>query len=188
MLPGPDGRREREGSLHREQRDSCQSSAASTPCAARRSLALDRIAPSLLSLPMSMSKGRRKSFLMNDVSEGEEEEDSKDEDDDENPRRRAVRRNAPLYLPRIVIPGNRQGSLSGDGEARGSLEGLSGLLLPHSGHNHRRESFLYSCRSDAPDGEGGGGGGGTASTNSVSRNSSIASEAGASEESESEGG
>ena len=29
-------------------RDSCQSSAASTPCAARRSLALDRIAPSLL--------------------------------------------------------------------------------------------------------------------------------------------
>ena len=66
------------------------------------------------SLPMSMSKGRRKSFLMNDVSEvsrdwfnfflidlmfgnwlkfqGEEEEDSKDEDDDENPRRRAVRR------------------------------------------------------------------------------------------------
>jgi cAMP-specific phosphodiesterase 4 len=63
----------------------------------------------------------------------------------------------------------------GDGEARGSLEGLSGLVLPHSGHNHRRESFLYSCRSDATDHDGGGG---TASSNSVSRNSSIASEAG----------
>ena len=31
---------------------------------------------------------------------------------------------------------------SGDGDCRGSMEGLSGLLLPHS-HNHRRESFLY---------------------------------------------
>jgi len=114
---------------------------------------------------------------MNDVSEAaEEEEDSKDEDDDDNPRRRAVRRHAPLYLPRIVIPGNRQGSLSGDGECRGSMDGLSGLLLPHS-HNHRRESFLYSCRGEATDHDGLGTTG-TVSSNSVSRNSSIASEAG----------
>jgi len=114
---------------------------------------------------------------MNDVSEAaEEEEDSKDEDDDDNPRRRAVRRHAPLYLPRIVIPGNRQGSLSGDGECRGSMEGLSGLLLPHS-HNHRRESFLYSCRGEATEHDGLGTTG-TVSSNSVSRNSSIASEAG----------
>jgi len=51
-------------------------------------------------------------------------------------------------------------------EGRGSIEGLSGLILPHS-HNHRRESFLY--RSDA-DFE--------PSSTSISRNSSIASEAG----------
>ena len=31
---------------------------------------------------------------------------------------------------------------SGENDTRGSLEGLSGLILPH-GHNHRRESFLY---------------------------------------------
>ena len=70
---------------------------------------------------MSMSKGRRKSFLMNDVSEvrdwiwrvqievnfvpfqGEEEEDSKDEDDDENPRRRAVRRWESHFGARIML-------------------------------------------------------------------------------------
>ena len=46
------------------------------------------------------------------LAQGEEDgEDSKDEEDDENPRRRAMRRNGPLYLPRIVIPGNRHGSL-----------------------------------------------------------------------------
>ena len=45
-------------------------------------------------------------------AQGEEDgEDSKDDEDDENPRRRAMRRNGPLYLPRIVIPGNRHGSL-----------------------------------------------------------------------------
>ena len=44
--------------------------------------------------------------------QGEEEcEEGKEEEDDEGPRRRALRRTGPLYLPRIVIPGNRQGSL-----------------------------------------------------------------------------
>jgi len=61
-------------------------------------------------------------------------------------------------------------------EGRGSIEGLSGLVLPHS-HNHRRESFLY--RSDA-DFE--------PSSTSISRNSSIASEAGATEDLELDAG
>jgi len=158
-------------SLQRDMSDSVASSANSTPCAARRALNLENISskinPSLLSLPAKVGGGRRRSFLMNDVSEGEEDECSstKDDDDEENAHRRFTRRNVPLYLPRIVIP--RQGSIHDGGEeGRGSIEGLSGLVLPHS-HNHRRESFLY--RSDA-DFE--------PSSTSISRNSSIASEAG----------
>jgi len=164
-------REERRDSMSRDKTDSVASSACSTPCAARRALNVEamssKINPGLLSLPAKIGGGRRRSFLMNDVSEGEEDETqpSKDDDDEENPHRRFMRRNVPLYLPRIVIP--RQGSIhDGVEEGRGSFEGLSGLILPH-GHNHRRESFLYRSDADIEP-----------SSTSLSRNSSIASEAG----------
>ena len=43
--------------------------------------------------------------------QGEEEDvsSSREEEDDENSHRKFIRRNMPLYLPRIIIP--RQGSL-----------------------------------------------------------------------------
>jgi len=174
-------REERRDSMGRDKTDSVASSACSTPCAARRALNVEamssKINPGLLSLPAKIGGGRRRSFLMNDVSEGEEDETqpSKDDDDEENPHRRFMRRNVPLYLPRIVIP--RQGSIhDGVEEGRGSFEGLSGLILPH-GHNHRRESFLYRSDADIEP-----------SSTSLSRNSSIASEAGATEELEADGG
>jgi len=173
------------------------SSASSTPCASRRSLNFEKINPCLLSmnlhggggrrksfihsedLPTKSTGCRRKSFLMNDVSEGEEDEVSSivDDDDCENIHRKFMRRNVPLYLPKIVIP--KHESQGCDGDMRGSLEGLSGYLLPHQSaiHNHstRRESFLY--RSDELE----------QLSTSLSRNSSITSEVCAAEELEYEG-
>merc|ERR1719225_1404788 len=88
-------------------------------------------------LPAKSSGCRRKSFLMNDVSEGEEDEVSStlDEDDCENLHRKFMRRNVPLYLPKIVIP--KHESPGCDGEMRGSLGDMSSLLLPqnHSSHS-----------------------------------------------------